>query len=177
MALCLPTSSTTSTRSMIRPRPLCAGCSTARRAAVESDSTNKSTSEAIRSAWRIPATSLSHTAAMLPTATLPAHRQLLPQIRFLKSFLDTSYSFRVLALRPGFTRPVLRQESPGALGFWVSPIFVELYASYCWEQSSSSSPGNIFLPLGLKFRFGLVWWHELGSESPVPCVSHGPLGG
>ena len=105
------------------------------------------------------------------------HRQLLPQIRFLKSFLDTSYSFRVLALRPGFTGPVLRQESPGALGFWVSPIFVELYASYCWEQSSSSSPGNIFLSLGLKFRFGLVWWHELGSESPVPCVSHGPLGG
>ena len=89
--------------------------------------------------------------------TTQSHRQLLPQVRFLKSFLDTNYSFRVLTLRPGFTGPVLRQESPGALGFWVSSIFVELYASYCWEQPSSSSPGNIFLSLGLKFRFGLVW--------------------
>ena len=42
------------------------------------------------------------------------HRQLLPQIRFWKSFLDTIYSFRVLALRPSFTEPILRQESPGA---------------------------------------------------------------
>ena len=105
------------------------------------------------------------------------HRQLLPQIRFLKSFLDTNYSFRVLALRSGFTGPVLRQESPGALGIWVSSLFVELYTSCCWEQSSSSSPGNIFLSLRLKFRFGLVWWHELGSESPVLRVNNGPLSG
>ena len=90
-------------------------------------------------------------------APVPIHRQLLPPIRFLKSFLDTNYSFRVLALRLSFPGPVLRQESPGALGFWISPLFVELYASCCWEQCSSSSPGNIFLSLGLKFRFGLVW--------------------
>ena len=93
----------------------------------------------------------------LPVASILPHRQLLPHIRFLKSFLDTNYSFRVLALRRDFTGPVLRQESPGALGFWESSLFIELYASCCWEQSSSSSPGNIFLSLGLKFRFGLVW--------------------
>ena len=59
------------------------------------------------------------------------HRQLLPQIRFLKSFLNTNYSFRVLVLRPGFTGTVLRQKSPGALGFWVSSLFVEIYTSCC----------------------------------------------
>ena len=112
-----------------------------------------------------------------PLLTWKSHRQLLPRTWFLKSFLDTYYSFRVLALRPAFTGPVLCQESPGALGFWVSPYFIELFTSGCREQSLPSSLGNIFLSLGLKFRFGLVWWHGLGSESPVPCVSHGPLGG
>ena len=105
------------------------------------------------------------------------HRQILPQIWFLQSLLDTNYSFRILALRPAFTGPVFHQESPGALESWVSTLFVELFTSCCWEQSSSFSPGNIFIPLGQKFRFGLVWWHELGGESPVPCVSHGRLGG
>ena len=41
----------------------------------------------------------------------------------------------------------------------------------------SCFPENIFLPLGLKFRFRLVWLHELGGETPALCVSHGPMGG
>ena len=85
--------------------------------------------------------------------------------------------FSSFGTEAGFRGSVLRQESPGALGFWVSSLFVELFTSCCWEHSSSSSSGNIFLSLGLKFPFGLVWWHELRGESPVQCVSHGPLGG
>ena len=39
------------------------------------------------------------------------HRQLLPQVRFLKYFLDTNYSFRVLALRPGLQEYGIRPHS------------------------------------------------------------------
>ena len=39
------------------------------------------------------------------------------------------------------------------------------------------SLGNIFLLLGLRLRFGLVWLHGLVGESPRTCMSHGPLGG
>ena len=39
------------------------------------------------------------------------------------------------------------------------------------------SPENIFLLLGLRLRFGLVWLPGLVGESPRTCMSHGSLGG
>ena len=44
------------------------------------------------------------------------HRQLLPQTRFLESFLEYVHSFRYQALRPTFTGPVFLRGSSGVLG-------------------------------------------------------------
>ena len=44
------------------------------------------------------------------------HRQLLPQTRFLESFLEYVHSFRYQALRPTFTGPVSLRGSSGVLG-------------------------------------------------------------
>ena len=46
----------------------------------------------------------------------PCNRQLLPQTRFLESFLEYVHSFRYQALRPTFTGPVFLRGSSGVLG-------------------------------------------------------------
>ena len=73
--------------------------------------------------------------------------------------------------------PVFHEETPGTLGFHLTSLIAGLFTSSCLLQSSSYFPGNIFLSLWLRFRFGLVWLHGLGGESLVSCVSHGPMGG
>ena len=54
------------------------------------------------------------------------------------------YSFQIPALRPGFTGPVFRQESPGALGFLLFLLTVEL-SPLCCSFSPFPFPGK-YLP-------------------------------